>query len=196
VRTDPLAIHLADTMLDATGREREALSAPECRHAHAVLHLARTTVIGKVFTHAVQLAEDTIFDGTLHVARRGVGCLRFCWVPPGSRTPRRYHCQPDLVWADLRRQAERGDLDPADLPHWRDIEVRRLEPQFTSRRYGTAAYGQLALACAPEITRGAESGSEMGAFHDLFQPQRADNLRARLAELSPAGTDAGVVYVN
>ena len=35
----------------------------------------------------------------------------------------------------------------------------------------------------------------MGAFHDLYQPQREDSLRARLAEYTPAGTDAGIIPV-
>jgi hypothetical protein len=34
----------------------------------------------------------------------------------------------------------------------------------------------------------------MGVFHDLFQPQRAANLRARLDEYMPAGMDAGIIY--
>lgn len=174
VRTDPLPIHLSDSLLDATGRDREALSAPECRHAHAVLHARRSTVIGEVHTHAVRIAEDTIFDGRVHVARRGIGCLRFCHVPPGSRTPPRYRCQPDLAGAE---------------------HAARVRPRFTSDRYGEPAYGQLAADCAEEITRGAQDRSEMGAFHDLFQPQRADNLTARLAEFTPAGADAGIVYV-
>jgi hypothetical protein len=35
----------------------------------------------------------------------------------------------------------------------------------------------------------------MGAFHDLYQPQRAANLRTRLYEHTPAAMDAGVIYV-
>ncbi|MFD8495097.1 hypothetical protein [Amycolatopsis sp. NPDC059657] len=173
VRTDPLRIHLADSVLDATDREFEALSAPECRHAHAILSIRRSTVLGEVHTHAISLGENSIFDGRVHVARRGIGCLRFCYVPPGSRTPRRYHCQPDLA-------------GPA--------EERRVRPRFTSVRYGTPGYVQLAAHCPAEIARGAEDGSELGAFHDLFQPQREDNLLARLEEFLPAGLDAGIVY--
>jgi hypothetical protein len=195
VHADPLQIHIADSILDATGRHREALSAPECRHAHAILHAYRTTVIGEVHTHAVQIGEDSIFDGHLNVARRGIGCLRFCYVQPGSRTPRRYHCQPDLVWVALREQAERGGIDPADLPRLRETEAERVRPQFTSRRYGTPAYGQLAAGGPAELARGAEDGAELGLYHNLFQPQREDNLRARLVEFAPAGTDAGIVFV-
>ena len=45
------------------------------------------------------------------------------------------------------------------------------------------------------VRRGADDGSELGTFHDLFQPQREDNLSERLAEFSPAATDAGIIYV-
>ncbi|MFI6879958.1 hypothetical protein ACIBL6_41605 [Streptomyces sp. NPDC050400] len=168
VSEDPLDIHLRDSILDATGPDRAALSAPDCRHAHAVLHLHRTTVIGEVHTHAVRIAENSVLTGRLHVARRGIGCLRFSYVPAGSRTPRRYRCRP---------------------------EGAHVRPLFTSERYGTPWYGQLADRCAEEIRRGAEDGAEMGAFHDLYRPQREDSLRARLTEYVPAGTDAGIFFV-
>jgi hypothetical protein len=179
VRADPLPIHVADSVLDATARDREVLSAPDCGYAGAVLSVHRTTVIGEVFTHGVAIAENSVFDGTVKVARRGAGCVRFCYVPPGSRTPRRYHCQPGLALAT-------GD----------PLAARRVAPEFTSRRYGTPGYAQLATGSAVEITRGAEDGSELGVYHDLFQPQREDNLRARLTEFSPAGTDAAIVFVS
>ncbi|MGW3725236.1 hypothetical protein [Streptomyces sp. NPDC000851] len=169
VTEEPLDIHLRDSILDATADDREALSAPDCRHAHAVLHLHRTTVIGEIHTHAVRIAENSVFTGRLHVARRGIGCLRFSYVPSGSRTPRRYRCQPDLA------------------PH--------VRPLFVSQRYGTPWYGQLADRCDKELRRGADDGAEMGAFHDLYRPQREDGLRARLAEYTPAGTDAGIFFV-
>ncbi|MGW5822879.1 hypothetical protein ACWFR0_41355, partial [Streptomyces noursei] len=174
VGTDPLAIHLRDSILDATGPDRAALSAPDCRHAHAELSVHRTTVLGEVHVHAVRLAENSLFTGRVRVARRGVGCVRFSYLPPGSRTPRRYRCQPDLV-------------GPAD--------AARVRPLLRSERYGTPWYGQLAAGCAAELVRGAEDGAELGAYHDRYLPQRTDSLRARLAEYTPAGTDAGIVCV-
>lgn len=174
VSTDPLPIHIRDSILDATGHGLPALSAPDCRHAHAVLHAHRTTVIGEVHTHAVQIAENSVFTGQLRVARRGIGCLRYCYVPPGSRTPRRHRCQPDLVGADRAGQ---------------------VRPQLLSERYGTPAYGRLADSGPWQIRRGADDGSEMGVFHQLHEPQREDSLRARLAEYTPAGTDAGIFPV-
>ena len=174
VSEEPLDIHIRDSVLDATADDREALSAPDCRHAHAVLHLHRTTVIGEIHTHAVRIAENSVFTGRLHVARRGIGCIRFSYVPTGSRTPRRHRCQPDLVGPE---------------------QASRVRPLFTSQRYGTPWYGLLADRCAEEIRRGAEDGAELGAFHDLYRPQREDSLRARLAEYTPAGTDAGIFFV-
>ncbi|MEU5365650.1 hypothetical protein ABZ354_19625 [Streptomyces sp. NPDC005925] len=174
VSEDPLAIHIRDSVLDATADDRQALSGPDCRHAHAVLHLHRATVIGEIHTHAIDIAENTVFIGRLHVARRGTGCLRYCYVPAGSRTPRRHRCRPDLTGP--------GQAD-------------RVRPLFTSTRYGTPGYGLLADRCAEEIRRGADDGAELGAFHDLYRPQREDGLRARLTEYTPAGADAGIFFV-
>ena len=48
VKTDPLAIEISDSILDATSSEIEALSDTECGIAHAVLTVLRSTVIGVV----------------------------------------------------------------------------------------------------------------------------------------------------
>ena len=55
---------------------------------------------------------------------------------------------------------------------------------------------QLSGDCAVEITRGADDESEMGAYHDLYQPQRAAGLRTRLDEYSPAGMTAGLIFAS
>ncbi|MFI7407081.1 hypothetical protein ACIBU0_00140 [Streptomyces sp. NPDC049627] len=68
-----------------------------------------------------------------------------------------------------------------------------IRPLFTSTRYGHPAYAQLHAACDPSISAGAEDGSEMGAFHDLYQPQRLSNLRDLLAEYVPLGVEAAVI---
>ncbi|TDC88598.1 hypothetical protein E1161_23485 [Saccharopolyspora aridisoli] len=169
VSTDPLPIHVRDSVIDATAHELPAVSAPDHRHAHATLHLHRCTVFGEVHAHAVRLAEASIVTGVLRVARRGIGCLRHTFVPPGSRTPERHRC-------------------PADLA--------QVRPVFASCRYGTPEYARLADGCPPEIRRGAEDGFELGVFHDLYEPQREDNLRARIAEHTPARCDAGLIFVS
>ncbi|MEV3993803.1 hypothetical protein AB0J57_33475 [Streptomyces sp. NPDC049837] len=169
---EPNRIDLTDSVLDATDRSLAALTGPEGRHAHAVLSARRTTVIGALRSRAVDLLENCLLYGDVQVSRRAEGCVRFCWLPPGSRTPARFHCEPE------------HSNDP-----------RRVVPRFTSTRYGTPGYVQLADGCPEEIRRGADDGSEPGALHDLFQPQREDNLRARLDEYTPAGCDSGLFFV-
>jgi hypothetical protein len=71
-----------------------------------------------------------------------------------------------------------------------------VEPTFTSVRFGKPDYAELAFDCAEEITRGADDESEMGAFHDLFLPQRIANLRLRLEHATPAGMDTGIIYAD
>ena len=197
VGMDPLKIRISDSILDATGSECdgpecEALGASGSAIAHAVLTIARSTVFGHIYTHAIELAENSIFMGLVRVARRQIGCMRFCYVKPVCRTPRRYHCQPDLV-----EKAVEAEFNPGEeREHAKECERQRVRPQFNSTRYGTPTYGQLAHACAEEIKRGADDESEMGVFHDLYQPQRAANLRARLEEYTPAGSDAGIIYAS
>jgi hypothetical protein len=128
--------------------------------------------------------------------------MRFCYVPPGSRTPRRYNCQPDLVQQAVATELEAPALLAEILPDKNEItaaqarESSRVRPQFNSTRYGAPTYCQLAETCADEIKRGADDESEMGVFHDLFQAQREANLRARLDEYTPAGTDAGIIFAS
>ncbi|MDQ3803853.1 MAG: hypothetical protein M3416_08515 [Acidobacteriota bacterium] len=184
VTADPVRIHVSDSVVDSTRPNLEALGGPDHTAAHALLTILRSTVFGTVAVHAVRLAENCIFyagPAAVQVARTQTGCVRFCYVPPGSRTPSRYNCQPDLAAAGLEGERKAQA----------EMSVR---PQFNSVRYGTPTYCQLAETCPPEITRGADDESEMGVYHDLFQPQREANLRTRLEEFTPAGTDAGIIF--
>ena len=194
-RLDPIRLCISDSILDAVNPDSEAIGAPGCPVAHAVLTIRRCTVFGQIQVHAIELGENSIFNGRITVARRQYGCLRFCYVTPGSRTPSRYSCQPDLVETPAR----------AGLPPGLPVEVieqalaperLRVRPQFNSTRYGTPTYCQLAHTCAEEIKRGADDESEMGVFHDLFQPQRKANLRVRLDEYVPAGADVDIIVAS
>ncbi|MGW2253948.1 hypothetical protein ACWCXH_27700 [Kitasatospora sp. NPDC001660] len=169
---EPNRLHLSDSVLDATGRQYAALTGVEGNPAPVVLSASRSTVIGTLRVHAAGLLENCLLDGEVQTTDVTAGCVRFCWLPPGSRTPRRFHCEPDRSG------------DPA-----------RVSPRFASTRYGTPGYIRLSDDCADEIRRGAEDGSEPGALHDLFQPLREDGLRARLAEYTPAGCDSGIHFV-
>lgn len=193
VRSEPVRLCVSDSILDATSRERAALSALGGGRAHATAALVRTTVFGTVTVQAISLAENSILEGRVDAARRQTGCVRFCSVLPNSRTPRRFQCQPDLVDAAVDAVL---DLSQEARSRTRDSERLRVRPAFNSVRYGTPDYCQLSVACAVEIAQGADDESEMGAFHDLYQPQRAAALRAGLDEYSPAGVDSAVIFAS
>ena len=196
VREDPCRIYITDSIVDATSTDAIALGAPEKLCAFSILDIRRTTVLGQVQTHAIELAENCIFMGVITDCRRQQGCMRFCYVTAGSRTPKRYECQPDLVERAVLALAQQDNLTNSQRIALLQQERSRVEPEFNSTRYGTPTYCQLSDECAQGITRGADDESEMGAFHDLYQPQRAANLRARLSEYTPAGMTAGIIFAS
>jgi hypothetical protein len=48
----------------------------------------------------------------------------------------------------------------------------------------------------PLICQGADDRAEMGAFHNLFQAQRQNNLSQRLVEYLRFGLEAGVFFAS
>jgi hypothetical protein len=174
-------VRITDSIVDATEPSNVAYAATDGKGAGARLRVEDSTVIGKVHTRLMDLASNTIFladlargDGwkaPVHCERLQQGCVRFSYLPLGSRVPRRHGCRPENA-----------------------AEAVRVRPQFTSLRYGDPGYCQLGRLCAAEILRGADDESEMGVFHDLYAPQREANLRARLEEYLRFGLEAGILY--
>ena len=176
-------VSVTSSIVDATDPTGVAYSAIDGVGAGGEIRVVNSTVIGKVHARVLRLVSNSILSARLadvdvwkfpvHSERRQDGCVRFSFVPLGSRTPRRYRCQP---------------VNAAD--------ALRVQPQFTSERYGVPAYCQLSDRCAVEIRTGADDESEMGAFHDVFAPQRDTNLRIRLDEYLRFGLEAGVFHAS
>ena len=145
------------------------------------VEIEKVTAFGPIYALKIE-GGNSIFTGNLTVVRRQIGCVRFSYVPDGSKTPRRFRCQPDLALEDTK---------PAD----KSTIKARLVPSFTSEQYGNYAYAQLSRTCAVEITAGADDGSEMGVFSFLRQPQRVSNLETSLDEYLRFGLEAGVIFV-
>jgi hypothetical protein len=192
VQTDPeTQVELADSIVDAVDGAGTVHAAYESTTAAGAvpvpgapggpLTVSRCTVIGEVHTTELALAENSLFLDPVTAARRQQGCVRFCLVPPGSRTPRRYRCQPELP--DGASPEEQLDL------------AARVRPRFTSLRYGAPGYCQLTVDTSPAIRSGAEDESEMGVFSSLRQPQREGGLRIRLDEYLRVGLEAGIRFV-
>jgi hypothetical protein len=175
-------VQIADSIVDALAETAPVYCAPDDTSTGGALSVTSSTVIGKV--HAASLAaSNTIFLARLGAldtwpapviaARRQEGYVRYSYLPLEARTPPRYACRP------------------AD-----EEEALRVRPRFVSLRYGEAGYCQLHPACPREISRGAADEAEMGAYHDLLQPQRVDSLHARLDEYLRFGLEAGVFYAS
>ncbi|HEX2031938.1 MAG TPA: hypothetical protein VHL78_11145 [Actinomycetota bacterium] len=170
----PRGLRVVDTVVDGGGGA--AVDAPG-----AEADVRWSTVLGTAAVRSVD-GGNSIFTGTLQAERRQVGCLRFSYVPPGSTTPRRYRCQPDLALKDV---------DPA----LEDAVRSRVRPAFTSVALGHPAYCQLHATCPPEVREGADDGSEMGGFGHLKQPLREANVRTVLDEYLRFGLEAGLIHV-
>ena len=160
--------------------------------------LSACTVFGDIQTREILLVENCIITGSVIAARTQAGCVRYSYLtpPPYSSVPPRFRCQPDLTIDGAVAAAL--DANPAltavqaaaigsAIQAW-------LVPVFTSRRKFDAGYAQLADSCPSEITNGAESEDEMGAFHALYTPRRQSNLEYRFDEYLRIGLDAGVIH--
>lgn len=174
-------VEIMDTIIDCNDIDNAVYTALDGSSRGGPLNLTRCTVKGNVHTLELRLAEDTIFLGVVTAARRQQGCVRFCYLPPGSLAPKRYRCQP--VFPD--------NASPAEMA----LIAAKMTPQFTSLGYGQPGYCQLSSTCPTEISRGAEDESEMGAFSSLHQPQREESLRVRLEEYLRFGLEAGIFFI-
>lgn len=192
VGPDRARIAIEDSIVDATSTMRTAIGGPGGEIAAADVCVARSTVVGETLVHAVVRADNALFVGHVAVARRQTGCMRYCYVPPHSRTPQRHHCQPETVVAAV---AARVISDPSLDRSALEIDAElRTQPSFVSMRYGTPDYLRL-HPCGPvEIGEGADDGAELGVYHNLFEPQRLALLNMRLADAIPASLDASVLF--
>lgn len=145
--------------------------------AGSPLTIVNSTIIGKVHTEQMTLATDSIFYAELApldlwtapiiADQLQQGCVRFCYVPPGSRVPRVFHSYP--------------------------VSGQISTPDFTSLRFGDPGYCQLTDRSGLILT-GADDQSEIGVFHDIYAPQRLSNLNVMLTDYLRFGLEAGVFF--
>ena len=126
----------------------------------AAARLDRTTVLGNTVLHRVE-ASEVLMTGLTTITDTQAGCFRFSVAPNGSRLPRPY---PHKL------------LSFTGSGHW-----------FTSRVFGQPGYAQLSETAPEELKRGAENGSEIGAFSALNNPIKLDSLKIKVAEYMPFG---------
>jgi hypothetical protein len=197
---------ISDSIVDATSPTEVAYAAVDGNAAGGLLQAVNATIVGKVHTRLLEYASNVIFLARLAAGdpwpnavrseRRQTGCVRFSFIDRAAAVPRRFRCQPELEIATRIADLERTG-PPLSASRKAEIEsdvVSWLVPRLTTLRYGDPGYGQLAVSCPRQIREGADDEAEMGAFHDLFAPQRETNLRVRLAEYLRFGLEAGIFY--
>jgi hypothetical protein len=209
--TDTTNAEIRDSIVDAAAAEsidsaaRLAIAGPGADDPAGGLTIIGSTVLGRIYARSFPLVSDSILfardpgDGSapVHAMRRQVGCMRFSFVPRNSVTPRRYRCQPQLAidQAIEARQAELGGPVPEAERALIALRIaRRLVSSFTALSASHPAYAQLRRSAPEEIRHGASDEGEMGAWHQLFQPQRESNLRTRLEEYLRFGLEAGLFF--
>lgn len=125
--------------------------------ARATLDIARTTVGGVVRCRRIW-STDSLFLREVRVADTQSGCFRFSARPEGSR-----------------------------LPHPYESTITPASNLFTTTWFPLAGFRQLATHVGPAIARGAENGSELGAYSAELGPISFDSLQAKVGEYLPIG---------
>jgi hypothetical protein len=123
------------------------------------VRIERSTFWGEIRVHRLY-ASEVISRDHIEVMDNQAGCFRFSAASDGSRLPRPYE---SFLFSD-------------DAKHW-----------FTSARFGHPGYAQLSETAPQALRRGAENGSEMGAFSSLLNPIKFDGLRTKVEEYMPFG---------
>jgi hypothetical protein len=142
--------------------------------------LERCTLLGGVYVHRMDASECILLDFAV-VDDLQAGCMRFSAIAAGSAVPQQYEC----------------------------VLIPPRSPLFTSSNFGQPGYGQLLLGAdstilptgagavpsVPSILRGAENGSEMGAFACERGPIKERGLLIKFQEFMPTGLAPVLVYV-
>jgi hypothetical protein len=181
----PLAIasgsttRVCSSIVDAGSRCSVACAAADLTSEGADLHVEDSTIVGKIHVRTMELASNTIFvarrakfdpwKAAIWCGRKQSGCVRFCFVPADSITPKRYRCLP---------------ADPSQEP--------ALRPQFITFRYGDPSYALLSGDVPMAIWTGADNGSQMGVYHSLEETEALRNVQLRVPEFLPFNLEAGL----
>jgi len=123
------------------------------------VEIERATILGAIEVLRLY-ASETLITKLSTVTDTQNGCFRFSAAPIDSRLPKPYESY----------------IYSGDNNYW-----------FTSKKFGQPGFAQLSEVSPVEIGRGAENGSEMGAFCSLLNPIKVDSLRAKVEEYMPFG---------
>jgi hypothetical protein len=195
---DRVVVSVTDSAIDAGGDAAMAIAGADGASPSGEVDLSASTVIGQITARETELIEDSLLTGLAHFERTQAGCVRYSYVPLGSTTPRRFHCQPDLAIDAALTAAAKGGvaLDAAAQQAIQGNAAAQVVPAFVSRTVGAPGYLQLADWGPAEIAAGAEDGDEMGIFRGLYSGRRESNLKVRLSEYLRIGLEPGIIHAS
>jgi hypothetical protein len=153
---------------DSVVHSIDAAQVPAITTELGQVDMQRVTVFGDVTVNRL-FASEALIQGLVRVTDTQHGCFRFSATneSPQKRLP---------------SQFESHLFKPILPNHF-----------FVSRRFGDPGYAQLSETASPDILRGAEHGSEIGAFSSLLSPIKLDDLKAKVNEFMPFGLIAQFV---
>jgi hypothetical protein len=156
-------LEIRDSIVDGHRSPAPVISVPAGR-----VTMRRVTVFGEVAVEWLD-ASEALITGFTNVANTQEGCFRFGAV--------------------LERQDPFNPASPySRVPHpYESCFVRDFGGAFTSREFGQPGFAQLAASAPLFLQRGAENGSEIGAFSGLLNPIKLDSLQAKVDEFAPFG---------
>ena len=156
-------LEITDSIVDGQNSVRPVISVPVGK-----VTLRRVTVFGEVEVEWLD-ASETLITGFTNVINTQEGCFRFSAV--------------------IERQDPLNPLSPhSRVPHpYESYFVKDFSGTFTSRVFGKPGYAQVSESAPSFLHRGAENGSEIGAFSSLLNPIKLDSLRAKVDEFAPFG---------
>ena len=156
-------LEVYDSIVDGHRSPAPVISVPAGR-----VSMRQVTVFGEVAVEWLD-ASEALITGFTNVTNTQEGCFRFSAV--------------------IERQDPLNPASPhSRVPHpYESHFVRDFDGAFTSRVFGQPGFAQLAESAPSFLQRGAENGSEIGAFSGLLNPIKLDCLRVKVDEFAPFG---------
>ena len=160
-----LQVQITDSIIDG---QNAPAAAPAIAISSGHVSMERVTVFGEVDLEWLY-ASETLIAGFADVVDNQAGCFRFSAVLQ-SKNP----------------------LDPTSPPSrvprmFESYLLTGTAGFFTSTVFGEPGYAQLSAVAPDTLQRGAENGSEIGAFSGVINPIKFDGLRAKIDEFAPFG---------
>lgn len=156
-------LEIRDSIVDGQESTAPVISVPAGK-----VTMRSVTVFGEVAVEWLD-ASETLITGFTNVTNTQEGCFRFSGV--------------------VERKDPLNPVSPhSRVPHpYESYFVPDFDGTFTSLVFGQPGFAQLSESAPLFLHRGAENGSEIGAFSSLLNPIKLDSLRAKVDEFAPFG---------